>query len=225
MVHAKGSFSAVRTGLRLKRIGTTLLLIALPLSLISMSPYIIMVMAAFVISVDLLGRTLCLQGPIANPRSIRWSVAAQATGLVLLLVSGLFGQGWILAGLTMAIICQLSAAHWFVSYLGELAQEIERPDLSSRIDELRRRLNQFATSLYGSGFSSLVIAFAAVLIGLMTCGIGWLIAVPIGGMAIILILLVSLAIYLRMLVVYREVIGSIEQAVALADNCLANSID
>jgi hypothetical protein len=87
--------------------------------------------------------------------------------------------------------------------------------LADKLDELRRRLNQFATSLYGSGFSSLVIAIAAVLLGLMTCGIGWVITVPISGMAIILILLVSLAIYLRMLVVYREVIVSIEQAVAI----------
>jgi hypothetical protein len=86
--------------------------------------------------------------------------------------------------------------------------------LAGKIDELRRRLNQFATSLYGSGFSSLVIAIAAVLIGFMACGIGWIITVPIGAMAIIIILLVSLAVYLRMLVVYREVIGSIEQAVA-----------
>lgn len=214
MTCTTSELKAVRTGLWLKRIGSMLLLIVLPLSLISMSPYIIMAMAAFVIIVDLLGRTLCLKGPIANSRSIRWSVAAQATGLVLLLASGLFGPGWILAGLTLAVICQLSAARWFITYLTELAQVIERPDLAGKIDELRRRLNQFATSLYGSGLSSLVIAIAAVLIGFMACGIGWIITVPIGAMAIVLILLVSLAVYLRMLVVYREVIGSIEQAVA-----------
>ena len=214
MTYATSELKAVRTGLWLKRIGSILLLIVLPLSLISMSPYIIMAMAAFVIIVDLLGRTLCLKGPIANSRSIRWSVAAQTTGLVLLLASGLFGPGWILAGLTLAVICQLSAARWFITYLTELAQVIERPDLAGKIDELRRRLNQFATSLYGSGLSSLVIAIAAVLIGFMACGIGWIITVPIGAMAIVLILLVSLAVYLRMLVVYREVIGSIEQAVA-----------
>ena len=206
--------NAVRTGLRLKRIGTMLLLIVLPLSLISMSPYIIMTMAALVISVDLAGRILCMKGTVANRWSIRWSVAAQTTGLVLLLASGPFGEGWILVGLMLAVACQLSAARWFVSYLAELAQTIERPDLASRIDDLNSRLNLFAISLYGSGFSSLVIALAAFLFGLMTCGIGWVISVPLGGMAIIFILLVSLAVYLRMLVVYREVIGSIEQAVA-----------
>jgi hypothetical protein len=58
-----------------------------------------------------------------------------------------------------------------------------------------------------------VIAAAAVFFGLMSWGIGWVISVPLGGMAIIFILLTSLAVYLRMLVVYREVIGSIEDAV------------
>ena len=214
MTYATSELNAVRTGLRLKRIGSMLLLIVLPLSLISMSPYIIMAMAAFVIIVDLVGRTLCLKGPIANSRSIRWSIAAQATGLVLLLASGLFGPGWILAGLTLAVICQLSAARWFVSYLAELAQFIERPDLTDRITDLSRRLNLFAISLYGSSVSSVVIAIAAFLFGLMSWGIGWVISVPLGGMAIILILLVSLASYLRMLIIYREVIGSLEQAVA-----------
>jgi hypothetical protein len=164
-------------------------------------------------TVDLAGRTLCLKGPVPNPRSIRWSVAAQTTGLLLLLVSGLLGKGWVLAGLTLAIICQLSAARWFITYLEELTQTINRPDLANRIDELRGRLNLFAVTLYGSGFSSLVIAAAAVFFGLMSWGIGWVISVPLGGMAIIFILLTSLAVYLRMLVVYREVIGSIEDAV------------
>lgn len=207
------SLATVRVGMRLKRVGSTLLLIVLPLSLISMSLYTIMAMAAVVISVDLAGRVLCLKGPIASPRSIRWSVAAQATGLVLLLTSGLFGQGWILAGLTLAVVCQLSAARWFVSYLAELSEIIDRPDLTGRINELNRRLNLFAISLYGSSFSSLIIAIAAFLFGLLSWGIGWLISIPIGGMAIIFILLISLAVYLRMLVVYREVIGSVEQAV------------
>ena len=213
MTDATSELKAVRTGLWLKRIGSMLLLIVLPLSLISMSPYIIMAMAAFVITVDLVGRMFCLKGPIANSRSIRWSVAGQSTGLVILLASGVFGQGWILAGLTLAVICQLSAARWFVSYLAELAQFIERPDLTDRITVLSRRLNLFAISLYGSSVSSVVIAIAAFLFGLMSWGIGWVISVPLGGMAIILILLVSLASYLRMLVIYREVIGSLEQAV------------
>ena len=214
MTDATSKLKAVRTGLWLKRIGSMLLLIVLPLSLISMSPYIIMAMAAFVITVDLVGRMFCLKGPIANSRSIRWSVAGQSTGLVILLASGVFGQGWILAGLTLAVVCQLSAARWFVSYLAELAQFIERPDLTDRITDLSRRLNLFAISLYGSSVSSVVIAIAAFLFGLMSWGIGWVISVPLGGMAIILILLVSLASYLRMLIIYREVIGSLEQAVA-----------
>ncbi|MFN7873978.1 MAG: hypothetical protein ACK5PB_01580 [Pirellula sp.] len=214
MTDATSELKAVRTGLWLKRIGSMLLLIVLPLSLISMSPYIIMAMAAFVITVDLVGRMFCLKGPIANSRSIRWSVAGQSTGLVILLASGVFGQGWILAGLTLAVVCQLSAARWFVSYLAELAQFIERPDLTDRITDLSRRLNLFAISLYGSSVSSVVIAIAAFLFGLMSWGIGWVISVPLGGMAIILILVVSLASYLRMLIIYREVIGSLEQAVA-----------
>jgi hypothetical protein len=205
--------AAVRTGLRLKRLGSTLLLIALPLSLLLFSVYGLMTIAALLMTVDLAGRTLCLKGPVPNPRSIRWSVAAQTTGLLLLLVSGLLGKGWVLAGLTLAIICQLSAARWFITYLEELTQTINRPDLANRIDELRGRLNLFAVTLYGSGFSSLVIAAAAVFFGLMSWGIGWVISVPLGGMAIIFILLTSLAVYLRMLVVYREVIGSIEDAV------------
>lgn len=213
MKDAESGLAAVRTGLRLKRLGSALLLIALPLSLLLFSVYGLMTIAALVMAVDLAGRTLCLKGPIPNPRSIRWSVAAQATGLVLLLVSGLLGKGWVLAGLTLAIVCQISAARWFVTYLEELAQMIARPDLAGRIDELRGRLNLFATTLYGSGFSSLVIAAAAVLFGLMSWGIGWVISVPLGGMAIIFILLTSLAVYLRMLVVYREVLGSIEHAI------------
>lgn len=205
---------AVRFGLRLKRIGSTLLLIALPLSLLVRSSYGLLAIASFVMAVDLAGRSLCLNGPVPNPRPIRWSVAAQATGLLLLLVFGLFGKGWLLAGLTLAIICQLSAARWFITYLEELARTIDRPDLAGRIDELRIRLNLFATSLYGSGFSSLVIAAAAVLFGLMSYGIGWMISIPIGGMAIVFVMLTSLAVYLRMLVVYRDVIVSIERAIA-----------
>ena len=213
MKDAESGLAAVRTGLRLKRLGSALLLIALPLSLLLFSVYGLMTIAALVMAVDLAGRTLCLKGPIPNPRSIRWSVAAQATGLVLLLVSGLLGKGWVLAGLTLAIVCQLSAARWFVTYLEELAQMIARPDLAGRINELRGRLNLFATTLYGSGFSSLVIAAAAAILGLMSWGIGWVITVPLGGMAIIFILLTSLAVYLRMLIVYREVLSSIEHAI------------
>lgn len=213
MKDAASGLAAVRTGLRLKRLGSTLLLIALPLSLLLFSVYGLMTIAALVMTVDLAGRTLCLKGPVPNPRSIRWSVAAQTTGLLLLLVSGLLGKGWVLAGLTLAIICQISAARWFITYLEELTQTISRPDLANRIDELRGRLNLFAATLYGSGFSSLVIAAAAVLFGLMSWGIGWVISIPLGGMAIIFILLTSLAVYLRMLVVYREVINSIEQAI------------
>lgn len=213
MKDTASELAAVRTGLRLKRLGSTLLLIALPLSLLLFSVYGLMTIAALVMAVDLAGRILCLKGPIPNPRSIRWSVAAQATGLVLLLVSGLLGKGWVLAGLTLAVICQLSAARWFVNYLEELAQMIARPDLAGRIAELRGRLNLFAATLYGSGFSSVVIAAAAVLFGLMSWGIGWVISVPLGGMAIIFVLLTSLAVYLRMLVVYREVLGSVEQAI------------
>ena len=41
MNYATSGLNAVRTGLRLKRIGSTLLLIALPLSMLSMSLYII----------------------------------------------------------------------------------------------------------------------------------------------------------------------------------------
>ncbi len=213
MKDTASELAAVRTGLRLKRLGSTLLLIALPLSLLLFSVYGLMTIAALVMAVDLAGRTLCLKGPVPIPRSIRWSVAAQATGLVLLLVSGLLGKGWVLAGLTLAIVCQLSAARWFVTYLEELAQMIARPDLAGRIAELRGRLNLFATTLYGSGFSSLVIAAAAAIFGLMSWGVGWVITVPLGGMAIIFVLLTSLAVYLRMLVVYREVLGSIEQAI------------
>lgn len=213
MKDTASELAAVRTGLRLKRLGSTLLLIALPLSLLLFSVYGLMTIAALVMAVDLAGRILCLKGPIPNPRSIRWSVAAQATGLVLLLVSGLLGKGWVLAGLTSAVICQLSAARWFVDYLEELTRMIARPDLAGRIAELRGRLNLFAATLYGSGFSSVVIAAAAVLFGLMSWGIGWVISVPLGGMAIIFVLLTSLAVYLRMLVVYREVLGSIEQAI------------
>jgi hypothetical protein len=58
-----------------------------------------------------------------------------------------------------------------------------------------------------------LIGIAAAFVGLMSWGIGWLISVPIGGMAIVLIMLTSLAAYLRMLVTYREVIRSIEDAV------------
>ncbi len=47
MTCTTSELKAVRTGLWLKRIGSILLLIVLPLSLISMSPYIIMAMAAF----------------------------------------------------------------------------------------------------------------------------------------------------------------------------------
>lgn len=213
MKDAASGLAAVRTGLRLKRLGSTLLLIALPLSLLLFSVYGLMTIAALVMTVDLAGRTLCLKGPVPNPRAIRWSVAAQTTGLLLLLVSGLLGKGWVLAGLTLAIICQISAARWFITYLEELTQTISRPDLANRIDELRGRLNLFAATLYGSGFSSMVIAAAAVLFGLMSWGIGWVISIPLGGMAIIFILLTSLAVYLRMLVVYREVIDSIEQAI------------
>lgn len=213
MKEATSGLAAVRTGLRLKRLGSTLLLIAVPSSLLLFSVYGLMTIAALVMTVDLAGRTLCLKGSVPIPRSIRWSVAAQATGLVLLLVSGLLGTGWVLAGLTLAIICQLSAARWFITYLEELAQTIARPDLAGRIDELRGRLNLFAITLYGSGFSSLVIAAAAVIFGLMSWGLGWVISVPLGGMAIIFVLLTSLAVYLRMLVFYREVLSSIEEAI------------
>jgi hypothetical protein len=48
--YATSGLNAVRTGLRLKRIGSTLLLISLLLSMLSMSLYIIMAMAAFVTS-------------------------------------------------------------------------------------------------------------------------------------------------------------------------------
>lgn len=215
---SSSGLDAVRIGLRLKRLGSTLLLIALPSLLLIRSSYGVLTIAALVMTVDLAGRTLCLKGPVPNPRSIRRSVAAQTTGLLLLLVSGLLGRGWILAGLALAIICQISAARWFITYLEELAQTIDRPDLAGRIDELRKRLNRFATSLYGSGFSSLVIAAAAVFFGLMSWGIGWVISVPLGGMAIVFVMLLSLAAYLRMLVVYREVIVSIEQAVTTRSN-------
>lgn len=204
---------AIRLGLRLKRLASNLLLIGMPLSLLTFNLYGVLSIAAFIMAVDLAGRVLCLKGSVADPGSIRWSVAAQATGLVLLLVSALFGNVWIMSGLAAAIVFQIAAARFFVTHLAGLAQAIGRPDLSGKLDELRGRLNVFAGSLYGAGFSSLLIGIAAAFVGLMSWGIGWLISVPIGGMAIVLIMLTSLAAYLRMLVTYREVIRSIEDAV------------
>ena len=210
------SLSAVRTGLRLKSLGSSVLLIGLVVSVLSFSPWIWLTTACVTMGIDLAGRMLCLRAPIPRPTSIRWSVAAQATGLILLLFLSLFGTGWMLGGLAAAVICQISAARWFVRFLAELADSIGRPELADRITELRMRLNLFASSLYGAGFSSLVIAAAAIFFGLMSFGIGFVFSIPIGGMAIVLIFLMSMGVYLRMLVVYREVIRSVGEAVGTA---------
>lgn len=210
------SLKAVRTGLRLKSLGSSVLLIGLVVSVLSFSPWVWLTAACVTMGIDLAGRMLCLRAPVPGPKSIRWSVAAQATGLILLLFLSLFGKGWMLAGFAVAVICQISAARWFVRFLAELADSIGRPDLADRIIELRIRLNLFASSLYGAGFSSLVIAAAAIFFGLMSFGIGFVFSIPIGGMAIILIFLMSMGVYLRMLVVYREVIRSVGEAVGTA---------
>jgi len=210
------SLNAMRTGLRLKSLGSTVLLIGLVVSVLFFSPWVWLVIACLTMGIDLAGRILCLRAPVLGRKSIRWSVAAQATGLIMLLFLSLFGKGWILAGLVAAVICQISAARWFVRFLAELADSIGRPELAERITELRIRLNLFASSLYGAGFSSLVIAAAAIFFGLMSFGIGLVFSIPIGGMAIVLIFLMSMGVYLRMLVVYREVIRSIGEAVGAA---------
>ncbi|MFM8495496.1 MAG: hypothetical protein ACKOEM_08215 [Planctomycetia bacterium] len=167
-----------------------------------------------IIAIDLSGRILCLQAGIPSRRSIRCSVGAQASGLACLLISGFIGRSWILAGLAAAVICQVSAARWFVDFLQDIAHAIGRPDVSDQIGNLRDRLDVFAGSLYGAGFSVLVIGIVVFFVGLMTWGVGWVIGVPLGGMAIAVVFLASMALYLRMLFVYRKVLRSVEDAVA-----------
>ncbi|MFN9719763.1 MAG: hypothetical protein ACK58L_13775 [Planctomycetota bacterium] len=204
---------SVSRGLFLKRIAMGCLLVGLPLCIIIPDPVAWATVAMITIVVDLAGRVLCTKAPITDRKAIRFSIAAQSTGLILLCVLSRFNRMGILSGLAAAMICQISAARWFVSFLTQIATEVSRPDLAASIELLRSRLSAFAISLYGAGLTALIVSMAAVIVILFSYGLLLPIASPMGLMVIIFVLLVSHGLYLRMAMVYRSVIQSIARAI------------
>ena len=210
----QASWRLVYRGLLLKKMAVGLLLVAMALAIgYLMSPWVF-VIACLPLVVDLMGRIRCLAAPVPQRGPIRLSVAAQSTGLIALVTCSLavpnIGIG---LGLLLAIIFQISAARLFTVFLADVARRLEREDLASQIDKLKRSLRQFLFSFYGFSMITLVTATVAILAGFMMWGIGLMFTIPIGMMIILVVAVPTFGVYLKMVRTYHDVISQVNIAV------------
>ncbi len=151
-------------------------------------------------SLDFLGRCLCLVAPIPKRRLLVGSIVVQGLAIAAsywvptvpledsssFIPRYSFSPQQVLTGLLFTIFyAQAIAAILFTYFLAQVSEELQRPDLVSRLKRLRGRVG--LTSVAGTFFFPLLVCLGlAIVVPLITAAYLWILWLPV---AVVLLLM------------------------------------
>lgn len=150
------------------------------------------ILATCAIVPDFVGRCLCLAEPVTPKLALRASVAFQAAGLISLAAFS-WGADWVGVpiGLTLATCFQIGAAFFFVYHLRQLVIHLGAPALAVQADVLHTLMVQSLMAISGFSFMTTFVAALVLMVSLLTCGMGLVLAIP-GAVALLPALLLTI---------------------------------
>ncbi|MCA9130232.1 MAG: hypothetical protein KDB22_24260 [Planctomycetales bacterium] len=174
----KLNLTRLRAGLSVKLWAMWVLLAAVLVPMAVPSAWGLFLALLVPLLVDFVGRCLCWTAG-SGYWMMRVSVVAQLLGITCLVGSFLMNPSGVFAGAVLACICQLVSARSFVAHLLAIAHSLDRPDLVSKLAELRSSLFRTGYTFYGVGILSVLVFGAAIFFGLMMYVIGIFITLPL----------------------------------------------
>ena len=162
---------------------------------------------------DFAGRCLCLAAPTGR-LAVALSVAFQLAAFVELALFGYTG-GWfeVAVGVVVAGGLQLAAAAVFIRFLRVSGDALGRPDVATRADVLGWLLAHSVFAASGLGVVAVVLTVVVYVVGILTCGLGFYIGVPVAAGVLIPLAVVTACVVAAMYVAYAAALLRLHQAV------------
>jgi hypothetical protein len=163
---------------------------------------------------DFAGRCLCLAAPARLRMLITLSVVFQAFAFATLAGFGWTGGGLELGiGLVVASGLQFGAAALFTRFLRAAGEELGRPEVSDRADQLSWRLAYSLAAGWGLGFAAFVAAGVVMVLSIVTCGLGAYFAAPVAGVLLLPVVLLTVGIVVGMYWAYGSTMVRLREAI------------
>lgn len=214
MSEQRAAWQVVAIGLRMKLIAVW----GLGIFFLFLTTQILLVsLLVPVLAIDLIGRSFCLTAPVERRVAIHCSVICQVIGIALLAISAFWSLTIAVAlHVVAATVCQLFAAFFFTSFLGEVAIALGRRDLEDDIAALNQSLRRVTWAGISLGaYLILIVALTILLLMVFYYG-GVCVAGPFLMVAWIPGVLLTIPVFGGMIIKYVKTVSRIRGAVTEA---------